>query len=1100
MNMLNALPLEDVMLHNGYTPRVKTQRHLYYICPFHADTNPSFQVDRFPQAAKGRAGVGNRYAGFYCYACGEQNGTKGYGAMMLQAKLMGVSLQEKYWDVAMRLAKDFNLTIGGDFKNGFFHRSKQVPPRDEILLNIREGGFTDNELKALGCRVDCAYKPTGKNAADGEQMQESLTGQDGKPILKYSFGRGYYSSSPMTESNFDSRLLTERFNLYPVSSYVSEKRVNEKTGEVASYEVNATDTYPIFAFRYEDEKGWWARKYEPSFKTVRLPDGRESANYKFTWWFQGGSPRVDMRNMLYGDVDVMNCLRGGEVKTSDEAHPLVEVEERGEGGRPKYLKKFKRLVICSGPRDAINVYFHSDAHVCYAHSESVEISGKTIARLREIAREVYILYDADETGKRCANRLALRFLELKVIYLPKDLATLRSSRTGKPCKDAEEYFNYYPAKLKELRNFHGRSINDHFETLLSSAQSMMFWTRKAMGHKDEYGDRYITYKYTMNVGNMAQFLSAQGFYRYKDSCGAWNFVHVDNNIVEIVEKGEVLNKAKALMKDYLRLHPYYFDEDLMNAISNSLRLSKETLGEVEEVELNFRSWGKGFDYFFFENCAVRISADEITTEAYKDLKFHVNRDTIMPGEFRLMPDVKFSIVRNPEMEKARERFKQEVEGMSAEQQKTELANFLNYERLWAYRLVPTRPMDEMPDFFRFIYDTGRIFWRKEADGYALNAEEQQFQDMHFINKACALGYMLSRYRTRTKQLMATITDYSVLDEGKRSGRNGKSTISELLFSVRRGIRVNGTSFKTSAENFGKNFSSFRLSVDNFVRIDDLCIDVKSDVFYNAVMAMPVKTLYNNEVLVDEEDSPKILITTNKPFDMSAPSTYGRIYPMLVSDYFHEGNYTGSTGKYSPEDKFGYELVKESSEEELQFLFNMLARFLQFYLKEQTVIRPPLEKLGIMRQLYLNVKDQMMIEWANGFFTNTYHFLRPVSVREMVISYLDFKGVMVSREAIAGVMLEFKRDLKTYCDNMHITINPDIVYGKSDSDRREGTVRRNAWVTRFAGNMPAEPRVRELAQDRCYYFYRWGSEPHQPHEVLPAPDTDPLLSEEELPEQ
>lgn len=1091
MNVLNALPLEDVMLHNGYTPSVKTTRHFFYKCPFHAENNPSFQVDRYPQYAKGGGGVSNAYAGFYCYACGESHGSKGYGAMMLQAKLMGVELKEKYGEVAARLAKDFNLVIGGDFKNGFFHRSKQVAPRDEIELNLREDGFTNSELKSLGCRVDCAYKPAGRKAADGEPMQEGLTGADGKPIYKYSFGKGYYSSTPIKESNFNSRLLTERFNLYPVSSYISEKRVSEKSGEAVSYEVTATDAYPIFAFRYQDEKGWWARKYEPNFKTVKQADGKEGASYKFTWWFEGGKPREDMRNMLYGDIDVMNCLNGGEVDTSDEEHPLIEVEVRRNNRRTS-VKKFKRLVICSGPRDAINVYFHSDAHVCFPHSESVEISGKTIARLREIAHEVFILYDSDETGIRCANRLALRFLELKVIYLPKDLGRMKSSRTGRPCKDAEEYFNYYPAKLKELRNFHGYSINDHFETLLSSAQNMMFWTRKGRTSKDEYGDTYKVYKYTLGVGNMAQFLSAQGLFRYRDSCNMWKFVYVENNIVEIIEDKEILNKAKQLMKGYLNLHPYYYDKDLMDAISSSRNLTKETLSEVKEIQLNFRSWGKDFDYFFFENCAVRITADEITTESYKDLKFHVNRDAIMPGEFHLQSIPPFRIVHNPEVEKARERFKQEVAGMTAEQRKSETANFRNYERIWAYKLIPAKPVEEMPDWFRFLYDTGRIYWRKEADGYALSAEEQQFQDMHFINKACSLGYILSRYRTRTKQLMGTITDYSVLDEGKASGRNGKSTISELLFAVRKGIRVNGKSFKTSAENFGKNFNTFRLSVDSFVRIDDLRVDVTSEIFYNAVTAIPVKTLYNNEIMVDEEDSPKMLITCNKPFDMSAPSTFGRIYPMLVSDYYHEEAYSGSSDKYSPEEKFGYDLLKESSEENYQFLLNMLARFLQFYLKEQTVIRPPLEKLGIMRQLYLNVKDEMMIEWANGFFSNAYHFLRPISVKEMVISFLDFKGIMVSKESIAVAMLDFKRDLRTYCENMHITINPDIVYGKSKSDRMEGTVRRNAWVTSFLDNMPVEPRVRKLEQDRCYYFYHWGQEPRMPHEVLPATEQDPML--------
>ena len=99
--------------------------------------------------------------------------------------------------------------------------------------------------------------------------------------------------------------------------------------------------------------------------------------------------------------------------------------------RSAFADVFRRIVICSGPRDAINVYFHSDAHVVFPHSESVEISSETIRRLLNISMEVFVLYDIDRTGIRTMNLLALKHVELKVLYLPEDLSTQYNPRSGK---------------------------------------------------------------------------------------------------------------------------------------------------------------------------------------------------------------------------------------------------------------------------------------------------------------------------------------------------------------------------------------------------------------------------------------------------------------------------------------------------------------------------------------------------------------------------------------------------------------------------------------------------------------------------------------------
>lgn len=144
---LNSLPLDEVMRNNGYPIASRTERSTFYRCPFHEEKNGSFCVSKLPVK-------GERFAAFNCFVCGEENNSRGVGAVMLQQKLLEAAGEKAgFLDAVNRLAKDFNLVIEGDWKNNFFHRAKKVNPQDQVSFQIREGGFTDAELRALGCRV-----------------------------------------------------------------------------------------------------------------------------------------------------------------------------------------------------------------------------------------------------------------------------------------------------------------------------------------------------------------------------------------------------------------------------------------------------------------------------------------------------------------------------------------------------------------------------------------------------------------------------------------------------------------------------------------------------------------------------------------------------------------------------------------------------------------------------------------------------------------------------------------------------------------------------------------------------------------------------------
>lgn len=1114
VDKLNSIPLDKVMEMNGYTASRKTDSHIYYCCPFHPEKEASFKIDRKAEFRQKQGDIA--LAGYHCFGCGE----KGYGAIMLQAALMRKELKKDFRRVAAELAElafvDLedegsaevtdslarldNLVIDGDHKNGFFHRARiYAEPMDELCM-IKKDGFTHNELRALGCQVQQVFRrdysqPGSSNAVCSE---------GGAPVYKYSFGRGFYDHS-LQECNFDPRMLTERFNLYALSGFITEKRWKGEGKGWRSYEVTSTPTYPIFAFIYEDKQGWWVKKYEPLFKQVPDEDGKLPPNYKFTWWYQGGNRRdEEMANRMYGDVDVMRAFEGKPVETTDDIHPVIEVFQKSDGEK-KRIRKFKRIIICSGPRDAINVYFHSDAHVCFPHSENVEIPVSVIRRLREIANEVFILYDIDDTGIKKANRLAMRFLDLKVVYLPRALRNYTSSRTGKPCKDAEEYFNYFPSALKSINSFYDNDINDHFANMLADAKPMQFWDMKETRHSKNTEDEYTTRKYTMNVNNMNQFLSASGMYAY-GAGKSLKFVDVGvDNVVELVEKEDATIRAKRKMKDYLSNNRHYNTPELSNAISDTKRLNLSNLSEMSDINLDFHSWGKDFDYLFFRNTAVLVTAEEIRKVPYSQLPYHVNREAIIDADFEPINMSRyFKIQEHPRLKDIQKQYEINRYGIKNHEDKVRaLAELEAQKKIWKYQLVLNKPMEDMPPLVQFIYDIGRMFWRDEEQLGSLPADKQQFQDAHFVNKIIGLGYMLSRFRTPLQQYMVTITDYTQANGGKVSGGNGKTTFAGLLRLVRKGInKLAGKQFLTDKAGFTQNFAAFTLTVHSYVNIDDLKKGVTAEDFYNAVSTISVKNLYHDIVQLPEEESPKLIISMNEQFDITHPSTYRRLWTMYASDYYHDESYDLEMGLRSPATKFGYDILDEAPEVEKMFNRNLLAYALQLYFqyaaKNKEVLRPPIGKEGAIKIAAVDINDEQFTNWAIGFYENSNHFERPIAFKEMVIDYLDAIGQTVNNSAITKVSNDFREKMFKYCHHLRIIINPDVVYRKDNDEdklKKKRVVRRQAWETVFNGDVPVEPRVRKRKGANntlpdCYYFYHQGTVPREFSKVLHAPEEDP----------
>lgn len=1125
-DILNRLPLDEVMENNGYhfygESRGKDKRYKMYACPFHGDNDPSFRVDIAPSKGK-------QYCGTYCFACKGASGDATYGAIQLQQALLKQAGEpHEFLDACKRLARDFHIVLDNQDYNCYWRRSnagQYVEPQKEIVLNIADRPFTDEELRALGCKVDILTRYDWDS-----DMDLAMKDEDGKYVRRYSFSPSYYRKG--NPEPWDSNILKRMFNLYPLCqdwetsdennpnyAYISRAEKVQGSDEMRSYKIRATRSYPIFAFKYEDEEGWMVRKYEPYCKPEISSSGRAGRNLKFTWWYEGDRKRSDMHTRIYGDNDVMRALKefsgsSDVVQTDNTRAPLTDKSyflTVGDQDVENKRKVFDKIIICSGPRDALSTYFHSDAHVVWPHSETTMIPEHIMRKLFAISDKLYVMYDLDETGEKAMNELGMMYYDLKLIDLPEDLSSMTDRRTGKPCKDAEQYFNNYDVSRYGRRI---TNVNEHFACMLADAKCMKFWDVEYGTKRDKENSRRVVDKFTMNYSNLTRFLQGNGIYNYVDESGAAHYVKVDKNMVEVIPDKDFMTLVKLLMKDYLFSMKEINNVALSNAISTQKKIDASSLKEIKTKKLMFKTWGKDFDWFFFPNCAVKVTADGIARHDYDELEGHVNRRAILEGPDYRLTEPLFTICENPEYLKRKERFEKEMaDKCLTPEQKVEIRrDFNNYRKLWQWKLEFTRPIQEMPYPLQFVWDTCRIHWEKEEMGFMLTEEEQQREKMHFVNKAASIGYLLSRYRTDSMQQMTTFTDYKVKDESKSSGGTGKTTFRRFIESVRKVRFISGDGFCTAPDKMPTNFQEFEDTVDQVVMIDDLPGDIRGEEFKNLTTNMVVRTLYQNKYTIPADRVPKIFCTMNRTLDMDNPSVYRRCFSSYTSDYYHPADYSGKRSERTPTIKFGKDIIADATHEEYNCIRNLMLQCCQFYLRTQQVILPPMEQDGINRYLYSTLKDEVFVEWANDFFSDERHFGKPVALGEMVLSYLEMRSdTKVTEKLVEDTKKKFKKSLRTYCDNYGIIANPDVVFApkrkpsdwdkwnefqkseyrsRPSSDRKDGLTRTPMWTTVFAGERPLYDRPRELRTNRGYYFFRTMQEvPTDVWDLMPADEVD-----------
>lgn len=1093
--ILRDISLVEVMRANGYEPeRFMKDARAKYRCPLpgHADCDPSFYVD---QKLHGGADA----LGWKCFGCGRQ----GYGALALQAALMGYDhtalTQEQIREVVQRLVDDHEVELEEYLPTTGKQRTTAIEPQEcEFDLTA----WTAGHLRALGFVAKLATV-TDEHGEQVVRYQENDGGEQ-VPLYRCSIDREYWRGrgEALTAQEWGA-VLEREFSIYPVATFITGP-VDAKQGGRCSLSIPSRLTYPIFAMTYE----WGVKKYEPKSK----------GGSKWYWSRNDG-----IATKVYGDHVAMAALKQTLEPSEpvqkpwfsdalkDRRHPVVATQKDKDG--TVISARMKRLVLCSGPRDGMQMWAATDAHVVWLNSELAGIRDGVVdewlrallTRMQKVAVDVYVCYDTDATGVACSASIALENANVHWVRLPREMAHI--NRNAKPLKDVTDFVTHFNIVQKQFSpDLRKSNPSEALMRMLKNALTMQFWIDKPTTKKDKDGERETNVRYVLSVANLLQFLDAKGIRCYADDRGQRAFYQLTpRNTYHYLDTSRSGNQLESVsrtaMLDWIDAHiseedaPY--KANLVNAVFTGKGLDARTLSTMPSTPINEHSWGEDYDYFFFQNTAVRVTSDEVRKVPYESLPYTTNEECILPGDFDVI-DQPWRIIVNPKYESERVRHENISKQCSTPSMRAaENTRWTNWEQLWKYKLVMDRPLEQMPMHFRFLYNLGRIFWEKESFGETLTATERQMQDMHFINKAHAIGYAITRHRSRARQQIVHLTDYAVADEQKASGRNGKSAVIDMLAAVRpSSANVAGKSINGSSLTLAVLLGDVVAGIHTVVGVDELPDGFKAEELYNAPISLVCKTLYRQPVTLRGEDVPKLFIASNKPFDRSSGSTKGRIYPCFTSDYYHAATDDGRWLDYAPKDEFMQEYgVQEVANglppHLLNELRNLLMSCAQFFFQAPTdTILPPTESRSLRRELYAMTKDSMLTDWLIEYFEDVPdnpHIAQPIPPQEMAISLLDSEGEGVSNESIEKAKKRIAKYLKPCLNRMGVVMDPDVVLN-SAAYRKNGGRRARAWLTqldsqgkpvektvrnKYHREVPTGERVpRELSQHVfVHYFYR-----------------------------
>tara|TARA_R110002050_G_scaffold155055_1_gene283045 strand:+ start:833 stop:3682 length:2850 start_codon:yes stop_codon:yes gene_type:complete len=722
----------------------------------------------------------------------------------------------------------------------------------------------------------------------------------------------------------------------------------------------STPDYPIFSFHHET----WQKLYQPN-----------SIDKGYRFRYAGTKPK----KFIHGLDAIKIAFKKNKERIEDE-------HQRNESAGKMPDVRLEKAFLVSGGSDGINLKSFGEFPLWF-NSESEHLDYADFKLIMTMVQELYYIADLDTTGINQAVKVGLKFLDIKLMWLPKQLLNFRDKR-GNRRKDFKDFVETYYKDNDKIR------FMNRLKKLIEVAVPMKFWG-------ESYSDNGI--KYYFKNTRAYHFLQHNGFGRYEtqNSKEGYLWIRQHNGIVKIVRSVDV----KGFVTNFLieRQMP----EDLRDTIYKTSQLNDNSLANLPYVDIDFTDADEKSQHMFFQNEVWKVSAEQIERIRYDHVSCLTWEDKVVDRRVRLQ-EPHFKISKDAHQD-------WDIEILKSDNQ------FLNY-----------------------MINTSRVHWRKEleesfgnhqqlkAEEYAKkhkfdiagpNLDENEIleQKLHLINKIFTLGYMLHKYKNPARPWAPYAMDHKIADISESHGGSGKSIfLKSIQFMLKDNHYINGRDRKKTSDDF--IYHGITEHTD-YLLIDDCHAYMDYGFFFNAITGdLDVNNKNGLRYIIPFSKSPKVAFASNYPPNNLDPSLERRLLFVVFSDYYHynkDGEYNQT--RIVSDDFNGKSLFLDFDEAQWNSVLNFFAQCLQFYLGHKGKIDPPMENVE-KRNLLKEMGDQFH-SWADMFFALTRDSGQFMNLDAEVSKQYAFDNFEKSTNAKKWTSQRFKKSLKAYAKYSGWIFNP-----------------------------------------------------------------------------
>ena len=615
----------------------------------------------------------------------------------------------------------------------------------------------------------------------------------------------------------------------------------------------------------------------------------------------------------------------------------------------------------------------------WQNSETAILEYEEYKLIRQLSKNIFNVPDLDKTGVIQGNKLALKYLDIKTIWLPEYLRQMKDWR-GNPCKDATDFFD----KISNPEKTFGK--------MKAVAGSLRFWS--------------FSSKHGYQLNNLAfyNFLNANGYYRIEDKNNKFGYVYVkiNDNIVEKIDpdsKGSIKNHVRNFVNNYLERK--FQPEELRNMFYKTRQTDENSMSNLKYTEdLDFKTYGRDFQFMFFNNKAWKITAEGIEEFSPK---------TVIKNVWQKDIKTKVSYVKKhkqPMFEVSyTDAYKNHLKTSSK-------ANIEKFDELDKYNI---KINDNSFIFLKYLINTSRMFWNKKE----LTTDEKKEQRLHLINKIYSIGYLAHRHKNPAKSWAVFATDGRESELGKSFGGSGKSICYTALEHVNNQFYIGGRDPRKLKNEF--LYDGVSKYTDNIL-IDDANQYLDFGMFFTPITGkLNINPKNATPFTLGFDESPKFTFTSNFGLRDLDPSTERRLLYTVFSDYYHKKDSDGFyEDSLDPGKEFGKLMFDDFTEEEWNSFYNFIALAIQVYLKFDK-IEPPMANVNT-RNLRMAIGEDVL-SWANDYFADASHLNSEIN-KEIAFKNLIENDYLTKRKQSLFNIRKFKTAIKKYCQYRGWIFNPE----------------------------------------------------------------------------